>query len=341
MSKTIPKGADLASGWDVGSLLLGLVAAFLGSLAAAPGCETKTAPPLSIAERHDLGENRSTFAGLVLDERRDRVWVAFEASAPLVLGRSAEDRPPAPSEPALTRGILALPHRDAMLLHASTGELVLEDAGDGRALARRAGLDAGAMAADETGGRIWVARERGLAALDAETLAARAELTLKKRPLALAVETRGARLFARGLGGITVVDRAKAAVLESWPLTEPDGDGDTLVLDEPHARLYLAGARLLVLHTQDGSRIDAVDLPGRVVNLHHDTRHRRLYAVIEEGRVLTFDIADPDHPRLTQDLELDGIPGASAWDQRRETLRIAVTDRTSGRRTLLRLPAAD
>jgi hypothetical protein len=94
---------------------------------------------------------------------------------------------------------------------------------------------------------------------------------------------------------IAVVDRAKAAVVASWPVEARDNF--PMALDGGHHRLFVATrkpAKLLVYDTESGRAVASLDAPGDADDVFYDSAKRRIYISGGEGAIGVFRQSDAD-----------------------------------------------
>ncbi len=125
------------------------------------------------------------------------------------------------------------------------------------------------------------------------------EIALDGHPESFQLEKMGTRVFVNVPDDkeLEVADLAKNAVLAKWPITTALKNFP-MALDEAHHRLFLgcrAPARMLVLDTETGKQVAAVDIVGDTDDLFYDAAKGRVYVIGGAGFVDAFEQKDPDH----------------------------------------------
>jgi hypothetical protein len=90
-------------------------------------------------------------------------------------------------------------------------------------------------------------------------------------------------------GHVAVVDRDKRPVIATWKTSA--GSNFPMALDEEGRRLPVGGpqaARLLVLETESGKELAALDCAGDADDLHFDPATKRLFVSGGEGALDVF-----------------------------------------------------
>ena len=132
-------------------------------------------------------------------------------------------------------------------------------------------------------------------------------------PGGLSIEPSGKRLYVamgdivEGESHLKVVDLEKRAVVAEWPITggpAPHASG----LDAAHHRLFVGSrikgghqyepGKLVVMDTDTGKVIQALDSVGGADEVQFDPATRRIYFVGTTGTLAVFKQMDPDHYQL-------------------------------------------
>src|SRR5206468_3818075 len=101
---------------------------------------------------------------------------------------------------------------------------------------------------------------------------------------------------------VAVVDRRNGAVVAKWVLKEA-GANFSMWLDEPNRRLFVGcrkPAKLLVLDTDTGKTVAAIDCVGDADDLFRDPATRRIYVSGGEGAISVIEQTDADHYRQVE-----------------------------------------
>jgi YVTN family beta-propeller protein len=167
---------------------------------------------------------------------------------------------------------------------------------------------------DAAAKRVYVGHGGGaLAAIDAVTMKKVADIKLDAHPESFRLEEHGARIFANlpdAKNSIAVIDRNQAKVQATWRLKEA-GANFPMWLDEPSRRLFVGcrkPAKLLVLDTDSGRTVAAVDCVGDTDDLFYDAESKCIYVTGGEGAVSVVQQVDADHYRDVGKVET--APGA-------------------------------
>jgi len=125
------------------------------------------------------------------------------------------------------------------------------------------------------------------------------DIPLKGHPEAFQLEQAGPRVFVNvpSAHHIAVVDRAKRAVMTTWPLQGAEANFP-LALDEAHHRLFVGfrkPAILMIVDTESGKEIARVESVGDANDLFYDAPHRRIYIAGGAGGLSIVAQEDADH----------------------------------------------
>jgi YVTN family beta-propeller protein len=173
--------------------------------------------------------------------------------------------------------------------------------------------DADNVRYDAVAQRFWVGYgEGGLAAIDAQSGKVLADVKLDAHPESFQLESKGNRIFVNvpRAGHVAVVDREKGVVAAKWPLNEGNANFP-MALDEANRRLFIGcrePAKLLVLDTESGKTVAAVDIVGDTDDLFYDRANKRIYVSGGEGRITAVDQISADEYRVAGQVRT--APGA-------------------------------
>jgi DNA-binding beta-propeller fold protein YncE len=192
------------------------------------------------------------------------------------------------------QGVAYLP--EAKLLYVANGSADRVDVLDGESLAMVKRIpsmaDADNVRYDPAARVVIVGYGKGaLRLLRAKDAEAEGEIPLAGHPESFQLEANGARVFVNvpTAQQVAVVDRAKRAVLATWPV--PVRANFPMALDEKGKRLFVgarAPAQLLVYDTASGQIVERLSIGGDTDDLFHDAARARLYVVCGEGRIDVF-----------------------------------------------------
>jgi DNA-binding beta-propeller fold protein YncE len=174
--------------------------------------------------------------------------------------------------------------------------------------------DADNVRYDAVSRRVYVGYGSGsLAVIDAAQAKKVADVKLDAHPESFRLEEQGSRIFVNlpdARNTVAVVDRNEGQVVAKWPLKEA-GANFPMWLDEASHRLFVGcrrPAKLLVLDTDTGRTVAAVDCVGDTDDLFYDAGVRRIYVSGGDGAVDVISQQDPDHYRRVG--RVDTAPGA-------------------------------
>ena len=158
-------------------------------------------------------------------------------------------------------------------------------------------------------------------------------------PGGLSIEPSGKKLYvAMGdlVGGeshLKVVDLDKRAVIAEWPITSgpaPHASG----LDAAHHRLFVGSrvkgghryepGRLVVMDTETGKVVQALDSVGGADEVQYDAPTGRIYFVGTTGTLDVFKQVDPDHYTLLGKVPTGAIAKTGLWVPELKRMYIAV-----------------
>jgi hypothetical protein len=161
------------------------------------------------------------------------------------------------------------------------------------------GDDADNLRRDPSNGHIWVGYGGGaLGEFDQQGTKV-ADIKVDAHPESFQFEKNGSRIFVNlpRSRKIAVVDRKARAVSKSF------GTGGPLLnyamaLDEQNHRLFVVTrlpARLIVLDTEQGTRVETLPAIGDCDDVFFDERRHRIYAIGGEGGISVFQQSDANH----------------------------------------------
>ncbi len=214
------------------------------------------------------------------------------------------------------QGVLFLPEANRLIVANGGGSAALIYDGTSLQLVARVALkdDPDNVRYDAAARRVYVGcgggEDSALAVLDPEKAAKVGEIKLEGHPEAFELETKGPRIFVNvpTARHVAVVDRAKGAVVATWPLTEARSNFP-MALDEASRRLLVGcrhPARLLVLDTESGKTVARLPVAGDADDVWLDRAARRIYVSGGGGSVSVIGQTDADHYS-----DLGSVPTAS------------------------------
>ncbi len=212
------------------------------------------------------------------------------------------------------QGVAVLPESDQLVVASGEDGKCRKYAATQKLLGTIDSLDdADNVRYDPTAKHVYVGYGDGaLAVIDAEKFARLASIKLAGHPEAFQLETTDKRIFVNvpDAGHVAVVDREKRAVIATWPINEAQANFP-MALDEPHHRLFVGcrkPAKLLVVDTENGKTLAALDCCGDTDDVFYDGANRRVYVVGGEGCVSIFSQVDADTYKLAE--KVTTAPGA-------------------------------
>ena len=173
--------------------------------------------------------------------------------------------------------------------------------------------DADNIRYDPRFGRFWVGYgEGGLAAIDPHSGKQIANVKLEAHPESFQMETNGNRIFVNvpRAGNVTIVDRETGKVIGKFVLKGASANFP-MALDEANQRLFIgcrSPAKLLVLDTETGQTVAALDIVGDADDLFYDAVNKRIYVSGGEGRITVIAQAGANQYRMSG--QVATAPGA-------------------------------
>ena len=192
--------------------------------------------------------------------------------------------------------------------------------------------DADNIRYDAISHRFWVGYGNGgLAAIDSQTGVQVADVKLDAHPESFQLETKGKRIFVNlpNAGYVAVVDRELESVIKKFPLKEAAANFP-MALDEANHRLFIGcrnPAKLLVLDTETGKTVTALDIVGDTDDLFYDGTNKLIYVSGGAGDVTVISQTTVDKYKIVA--QIGTAPGArtSFFVPETERLYVAVPHR--------------
>jgi DNA-binding beta-propeller fold protein YncE len=161
------------------------------------------------------------------------------------------------------------------------------------------GDDADNLRRDPSNGNIWVGYGGGALGEFDQQGTKLADIKVDAHPESFQLEKNGSRIFVNlpGSRKIAVVDRKSQAVSESWGTGGPLANYP-MALNERDHRLFVVTrlpARLIVLDTDNGKRVESLPAIGDCDDVFYDERRHRIYAIGGEGGISVFQQRDANH----------------------------------------------
>jgi DNA-binding beta-propeller fold protein YncE len=147
--------------------------------------------------------------------------------------------------------------------------------------------------------RFWVGYgEGGLAAIDPVSGKLLLRVKLQAHPESFQLETKGKRIFVNvpATNQVAVVDRETGLIITKFTLAEAHANFP-MALDEADHRLFIGcryPARLLILDSETGRTLTALNIVGDTDDVFYDAAHKRIYVSGGEGRITVIGQATAD-----------------------------------------------
>ena len=156
-------------------------------------------------------------------------------------------------------------------------------------------------------------------------------IKLAAHPEAFELEKRGRRIFVNvpTAGHVAVIDRNKAEVITTWK-TDGASANFPMALDEADHRLFFAcrsPAKLVVLNTDSGDTVAALDISGDADEVFYDSKRRRLYVICGEGYVDIIEQIDADQYKRNAKIPTASGARTGFFNLGRDDLFVAVPHR--------------
>ena len=188
--------------------------------------------------------------------------------------------------------------------------------------------DADNVRYDENARNIYVGYGTGaLRPLALATGELAAEIRLKGHPESFQLERTGSRIFVNvpTAHHVAVVDRAKNAVVATWP-TEGAVGNYPMALDETTHRLFVGARRpslVLVYDTTNGAIVAKLPIGEDTDDLFYDSRRKRVYVICGEGRIDVFVQETADRYSLLESIKTAPRARTGLWVPEHARLYVA------------------
>jgi len=154
---------------------------------------------------------------------------------------------------------------------------------------------------------VFVAGEKDMAVIDAESLKLVATIKSPAPPEGFQIATEKPRLYLN-VGPefeVVVIDTDKNEVAARHPLKAAKGI-ETLALDEPNKRIFVGfrgEPRIVVLDQDSGKELTSVVIPEGIDDMFFDAKAKRIYASCGSGFVAVVRQKDANHYELAAKVE--------------------------------------
>jgi DNA-binding beta-propeller fold protein YncE len=307
------------------------------ALVSAPAFVAPPPPALALVETIPLPGVTGRFDHFALDREARRLFVAALGNDTLeVLDLRAGKRLKSVGAISMPTGVVYLSDRRRIgVASGGAGRFELFE-GEGLSLASAVSslADADNVRWDAEANRVYVGFGEGaLAVIDPETAKLLASVPLPAHPESFQLESKGNRIFVNtpGAGSIAVIDRARQALVATWPLKDAAANFP-MALDEDDARLFVGCRRpptLLVLDTATGNPVSHLSICGDTDDLFYDRTRKRLYVSCGEGLIDVIDQKDPDRYSLRESIPTRAGARTSFYSADSDELYLAVPARGS------------
>lgn len=192
--------------------------------------------------------------------------------------------------------------------------------------------DADNVRFDPVENRVYVAFGHGaIAVVDVRSFEKRGEISLDGHPESFQLEPDGRRIFVNvpSARHIAVIDRAKAKVVATWPLSGAQANYP-MALDARNRRLFVVcrhPARLLALDLDSGKQVAAIDCCGDADDVFYDAADKRIYVSGGEGCVSVVAQESADEYRESARIPTAKGASTSLLVPETKTLYVAVPHR--------------
>jgi DNA-binding beta-propeller fold protein YncE len=198
------------------------------------------------------------------------------------------------------QGIVFMPKTKTVVVASGGGQLSFLEGNPLKVTKTLAlGEDADNVRYDPEHERLYVGYGGGaLAEVDALKRERIADVPLQAHPESFQRESSG-RIFLNEArrARVAVLDVARRSVVARWELGGPSANYP-MALDEGRRRLFVGARqppRLVVLDTETGRVVAALDTEADVDDIFHDAARHRVYVIGGGGSVVVYDQAGPDH----------------------------------------------
>jgi YVTN family beta-propeller protein len=282
------------------------VLALLVGLIVATSAEAQTTPPLVLEAKIPLGSISGRIDHLVVDLKRQRLFVAELGNNSLGVVDLAAGK--------VERTITGLSEPQGVAYEPTTDTVYVTNASDGSVRILRGedlspigridlGDDADNVRIDAARKRVLVGYGAGaLAIIDPASRAKIGDIRLKAHPESFQID--GDRVFVNVPDArlIEVVDLVKGEVSGAWP-TQPNHSNFPMAIDREAHRLFVvfrSPARLVVMSMADGSVVGSLDTCGDADDVFVDAKRHRVYVTCGAGMIDVFEDRGGSYQRIGQ-----------------------------------------
>jgi YVTN family beta-propeller protein len=302
-------------------------------LALLMGCQAKGEPKDALKETKTIALDgvQGRIDHMAVDARNQRLYVA-------ALGNDTVEVIDLKAGKRVSR-ITGLKKPQGVAVVAGSNRLVVASGDDGKCrvydenwklLGAVDGLDdADNVRYDAEAKLIYVGYGEGaLAVIDPEKIEKVADIKLAGHPESFQLEAKGKRIFVNvpSARQVAVIDREKRAVVAKWDVKDAQANFP-MALDESNHRLFIGcrkPAKVLIVDTEAGKSVGAVDCCGDTDDVFFDATSRRIYVSGGEGWVSVIEQSDPNTYRNVGKVATAAGARTSFFDATERILYVAV-----------------
>ena len=223
--------------------------------------------------------------------------------------------------------------------NAGSGECDVFE-GTSYSLLRRIDLggDADNIHYDASAHRMLVSAGNGIGIIDISSDSLVGKVELPGHPEGFVFEEKSSRVFVNvplPSRSAFVVDRARIAVTDRWPIGGPLSDAFSnfpISLDETRGRLFVGTrvpALLKVIDVSSGKIVADLGIDGDADDISYDSKRQRMYVSCGTGFLDVFQQLDPDHYKEAARVPTAAGGRTSLWVPEMNRLFIAIPRRGS------------
>ncbi len=155
---------------------------------------------------------------------------------------------------------------------------------------------------------VYVAHaEKMLGVIDAKTYEVKADIKLPDTAEGFEMESKRSLMYlsAPAANVVAVIDTDKNEVVKTYPM-KLAGGAHPLALDEANKRVYIGcrkEPKVIVMDTESGKELSAVDVVGNIDDLWLDAKRKRLYASCGDGSLVVLKQVDADKLEVVEKVE--------------------------------------
>ncbi len=290
-----------------------------------PAAEPQGEFPLRLAKTIPLADVSGRIDHMAVDAANQRLYVAALGNDTVeVIDLKAGTRAGTIKRLKKPQGVAFLPDSKRLVVASGDDGTVRVYDADRKLIGTIEGLDdADNVRYDAAAKLVYVGYGGGaLAVIDPLKIEKVAEIKLEGHPESFQLESKGSRIYVNvpDARHVAVIDREKRAVVAKWPLANASSNFP-MALDEKHHRLFVGcrrPAELLVLDTDSGKSVVALDCVGDTDDVFYDAARQRVYVTGGEGFISVLEQVSADEYRSIGKISTaSGARTSYVRDQRR------------------------